>query len=136
MKTFKKDDRVVLVARSNLEEWNEYEDDTTRGVVTSVDAEGKISCKWDDSWHKPSTHTADELITEAEANKILAKLEKEFEVWAGPIRKKMEQAAKLLTEASELAAKQNKDLVEMHELVGPLIGAMDDIGWRTSSLSC
>jgi hypothetical protein len=136
MSKFKVGDRVVDPDRSNLEEWNEYEDDTTRGEVTAVGEDGKISCKWDDSWHKPSTHNADDLITEAEADKILAKLEKEFEKWAAPIRKKMEQAAKLLSEAGELASAQGKDLSELHEIVGPLIGAMDDVGWRTSSLSC
>lgn len=129
-------DRVVLVARSNLKEWNEYEDDTTRGVVTAISEDGKVSCKWDDSWVPPGNYNADELITEAKADKILATLEKEFEKWAGPIRKKIELAAKYLAEAGELANKQNKDLSQMHEIVGPLIGAMDDLGWRTSSLSC
>lgn len=129
-------DRVVLVERSNLEEWNEYEDETTRGVVTAISEDGKVSCTWDDTWNKPSVHSADELITEAKADKILAKLEQEFEKWAGPIRKKMEQAAKCLNDARELAEKQGKDLSEMHEIVGPLISAMDDCGWRTSSLSC
>ncbi len=102
MTKFKVDDRVVLVARSNLEEWNEYEDDTTRGTVTSISDDGKISCKWDDSWVVPGTYNADELITEAEADKILAKLEKEFEKWAGPIRKKMEQAARCLIFSPEV----------------------------------
>ena len=136
MNKFKVGDRVMDPDRSNLEEWNEYEDDTTRGVVESIDPEGKVHVKWDDSWHKPSTHNADDLISEAEGDKILAKLEKDFEKWAGPIRKKIELAAKYLSEAGELANKQNKDLSEMHEIVGPLIGAMDDLGWRTSSLSC
>lgn len=129
-------DRVVLVARSNLKEWNEYEDDTTRGTVTAVSENGTVSCTWDDSWVVPGTYNADELITEDKADKILAELEKEFERWAGPIRKKMEQAARCLNEARELADKQGKDLSEMHEIVGPLISAMDDCGWRTSSLSC
>lgn len=138
MKKFKAGDRVVWEERSSLEEWNEYEDDTTRGVVESVDSEGKLTVKWDNSWIKPnpSQHDADELITEAAADKILSKLEKEFEAWAGPIRKKIEQAAKCLAEAGELATAQDRDLSEMSELVGPLINAMDTIGWRTSSLSC
>jgi len=138
MKKFKVADRVVWVYRSSLEKWNVYEDDTTRGVVESINSDGKFTVKWDKSWvtPNPSQHNADELITEAAADKIRSKLEKEFEVWAGPIRKKIEQAAKCLAEAGELAAKQNKDLTEMYELTGALIGAMDDVGWRTSSLSC
>lgn len=138
MKTFEVGQRVVLVAASNLKEWNEYEDDTTRGVVKSVNKEGLITVKWDNSWRtpNPSEHTANRLISEAEANEIRSKLEAEYEVWAGPIREKMKLAAKCLAEADELATKQKKDLAEMHELTGPLIKAMDDIGWRTSSLSC
>ena len=94
MSKFKVGDRVIDPDRSNLEEWNEYEDETTRGVVELVDSEGKVHVKWDDSWHKPSTHNADDLISEAEGDKILAKLEKDFEKWAAPIRKKIELAAK------------------------------------------
>jgi hypothetical protein len=78
----------------------------------------------------------DELITEVEADKILSKLEREYEVWAGPIRKKDGKAAKLLQEVGELADEQNRELIEMHDVVGPLIHAMDELGWRTSSLSC
>jgi DNA repair exonuclease SbcCD nuclease subunit len=138
MKKFKVADRVVWVYRSSLEKWNVYEDDTTRGVVESINSDGKFTVKWDKSWvtPNPSQHNADELITEAAADKIRSKLVKEFEAWAGPIRNKIEQAAKCLAEAGELAAKQNKDLTEMYELTGALIGAMDDVGWRTSSLSC
>jgi hypothetical protein len=138
MKKFEVGQRVVWVSRSSLKEWNEYEDDTTRGAVKSIDEDGKLSVKWDDSWvtPNPGKHDASELISEVEANKILSKLEKEFEAWAGPIREKMEETAKCLKEAGKLAAKQKKDLAEMHELTSPLISAMDDIGWRTSSLSC
>lgn len=138
-KTFEVGARVVWVDRSNLDTHNEYEDDDcTRGVVKSIDKDGKLTCKWDGSWTtpNPSKHDASELMAEEEANKILSKLEKEYEAWAGPIRKKIEAAAKLLSEAGELAAEQERDLSEMHEVVGPLISAMDDIGWRTSSLSC
>jgi hypothetical protein len=139
MKTFEKGARVVLVAESNLTTHNEYEDDDcTRGVVKSVDKDGKLTVKWDSSWRttNPSKHDASELMAEEEANKILDKLEAEYEVWAGPIREKIKEAAKLLAEADKLANKQKRDLTEMHEIVGPLIGAMDDVGWRTSSLSC
>lgn len=138
MKKFKVEDRVVWVERSNLEEWNEYEDDTTRGTVLSVNDDGTLTVKWDSSWltPNPSKHNANELITEAAADKIRVKLEKKYEAWAGPIRKKMEQAGKLLSEARELADEQDKNLSEMHELVGPLINAMDEIGWSTSSLMC
>lgn len=138
-KTFKVGDRVLLLERSDLETYNEYEDDDTcRGEVLSVSEEGKLKCKWDQVWGQPnpSEHTAEELISEKEADKILSNLEKEYEAWAGPIRKKMEEAAKLLEQAGKMADKQGRELAEMHDIVSPLISAMDDLGWRTSSLSC
>lgn len=137
-KTFEVGTRVVWLERSDLKTHNEYEDDVTRGEVKSIGEDGKYSVKWDDSWVTPNLgkHDASELINEDEADKILSKLEKEFEEWAGPIREKMEAAATLLEEAAKMASKKKRDLTEMHELTAPLINAMDDIGWRTSSLSC
>ena len=130
--------RVVLVSGSNLETHNEYEDDCTRGVVKSIDENGKVLVRWDGSYrkHNPGKHNADELITEVAADEILSKLEAEFEAWAGPIREKLEQAGALLKEADELADKHGRDLTEMWDLTSPLTSAMDEVGWRTSSLTC
>lgn len=130
--------RVVLVSGSNLETHNEYEDDCTRGVVKSIDENGKVLVRWDGSYRKPNPgkHNADELITEVAADEILSKLEAEFEAWAGPIREKLEQAGALLKEAGELADKHGRDLTEMWDLTSPLTSAMDEVGWRTSSLTC
>lgn len=136
--TFKVGDRVVLPEYSNLESYNEYEDDCTRGEVTGVNSNGKITVKWDSSWQKPnpSSHDADELMTEVEADDILSKLEAEYEAWAAPIREKMEQAALLLKEAGGLAQGQNKHITELHDIIEPLMSAMRGVGWSTSSLSC
>lgn len=138
MTTYSVGDRVVLPKRSNLETWNEYEDDVTRGEVKAIPEEGKFTVKWDSSWIKPNpgTYNANELMPEAEANEILARLESEYEAWAGPIREKMKQAGQLLKEAGELADAQKKSLTEMHDIMSPLLGAMDSLGWSTSSLSC
>ena len=42
----------------------------------------------------------------------------------------MKQAAKLLQEADELAAKQDKNLTDMHNIVSPLLEAMENLGWK------
>lgn len=138
MKIFEVGQRVVLVQDSNLETYNVEEDDTTRGVVKSITDPGKVIVKWDSSWRKPNLEevATEELITEAEAETILSKLEAEYEVWAAPIRVKIEESAKLLREAGQLASNQNQDLAELRDLVSPLISAMRSVGWRTSSLSC
>lgn len=130
--------RVVLVSGSNLDSHNEYGDDVTRGLIKSIDEEGKILIKWDNSYNNTNNRKrkASELMLEVDANAILSKLEADFEVWAGPIREKMKQAGALLKEAGKLADKQGRDLTQMWELTGPLTSAMDEVGWRTSSLSC
>lgn len=135
---FKIDDRVVLPKTSNLKTYNEYEDDCTRGKVVQITQEGKFVVKWDSSWHKPnpSSHLANELMLESEADEILSKLEAEYESYATPIREKMKQAAQLLKEAGEIANKGDRDLTTWLDVTSPLIRAMDNLGWRTSSLEC
>lgn len=137
--TFNVNDRVVLVAASNLKTHNEYDDDETeRGTVRSVLPDGMLSVKWDNSWRKPnpSNHQSEELILETEADQILSKLEAEYEAWAGPIKEKMVQAGALLREAGKLASARNREITEMNEAVRPLLNAMRSLGWSTSSLSC
>ena len=141
MSKFEVGSRVVDVTRSNLKTHDEYEDggDVTRGAVVSLVEEGlKAKVKWDSKWIEPRTSTIEvkNLISEEEANQILSKLEAEYESWAGPIREKLKAAGALLIEANDLALAKKRDLTEMHDLVGELTSAMDDIGWRTSSLSC
>lgn len=136
MKTFEVGQRVVLISGSNLDTHEEYED-MTRGLVKSIDKEGSLTVKWDPNWRKlnPSTHVARELMAEDEANKILSKLEEEYNIWAVPVKEKIKQAANLLIEADALAALQNTNIIDM-DAVNPLLSAMEDIGWSTSSLGC
>lgn len=138
MKKFEVGERVVLVKESNLETYDPECDDTTRGIVKSVDDPNMPLVRWDNSWKNPRTEKvkADGLITEVEAEAIISKLEQEYEAVAGPIREKISASAKLLTEAGQLAKKQNMNLSEVNELVSPLISAMRGIGWRTSALNC
>ena len=133
---FKQGDRVVL-DDDILQTYNEYGEEAVRGVVEET-KESKLLVKWDYSWRTPNPEevAAEDVVSEAKADKILSKLEKDYEKWAAPIRKKMEAAAKLLKEANELATAQRRELAEMHDITGSLLGAMDEVGWRTSSLSC
>ena len=140
MSKFEVGSRVVDKDHSDLEIYNEYEDGVTRGVVVALYKQepDKIRVKWDDSWKKPNPEKIEvaRLIAEEEADQILSKLEAEYESWAGPIREKLKAAGELLREADKMAQAKKRDLTEMHDLVEELTSAMDDIGWRTSSLSC
>jgi len=136
MKNYQAGDRVVLNDRS-LQQHNEYEDNSVRGVVQEVKGD-KLLVKWDYSWHRPNPQevSVEEVVSEDEANKILSKLEEEYEAWAAPIREKIAAAAELLIEAGDLAGKKKLDLAGMRQLANPLLSAMDNLGWRTSSFSC
>ena len=137
MKKFKVGQRVVL-RNSALEEYNDDGSYTQEGIVQEIHKSGKCLVKWDKGWEKGNTAGVepDDLVSEEEAEKILDTLEKEYDAWANPIKNKMKQAAKLLQEADELAAKQDKNLTDMHNIVIPLLEAMENLGWSTSSLSC
>lgn len=139
-KTFEVGQRVVWTERSDLTTHNEDEDggDVTRGVVKSISDDGIYSVKLDGGYHKPNPVklSADKLITEVEADEILSKLEAEFEAWAGPIREKLKQAGEFLKEADKVANEHGRELHQMWDIIDPLTSAMEDIGWRTSSLTC
>ena len=132
--------RVVDKKHSDLKHYNEYEDDVTRGVVVSLceDEPHKIRVKWDESYKKPNPENIliEQLIREEEADKILSVLEAEFKVWADPVAEKLKEAGKLIKEADALATKNGRELTEMYDVLGELTSAMEEIGWRTSSLSC
>jgi len=137
MSKFKVGQRVISKDSVNL--FEEYEEDQAiRGVVESLGEGDKVSIKWDRKFMSPNPEilSVKELLTEVEGDAKLSTLEADYESWAGPIREKLKAAADLILEAVSLSNKKKRDLVEMHELVSPLIHAMDTVGWRTSSLNC
>ncbi len=143
MSVFKIDDRVAFIADNMTKKGNLYFNEheaTPFGVVTSVDPDkDKVTVKWDkkhsymNQYHK--TTDSKNLMLEAECLPELSKLEAEFRVFEREIYTRLDQAGKLLLEADKLANSKGKDLAEM-EAVHPLIKAMEDIGWSTSSLHC
>lgn len=128
-----------VIRKDSVKTFEEYEDDQAiRGVIKSLDEGNQATVKWDSKWMSPNPQTlaVDRLMPEEEGDQKLSELEAEYNLWADPIKEKMVAAGKLLVEADELAAKQKRELWEMHNLTAPLIHAMDKIGWSTSSLSC
>jgi hypothetical protein len=83
------------------------------------------------------------LLTEQEADikeaKLLAKeaeLNREFNEASKQIKDKLTTASNLIIEASKLAAKNHTDLQSMYDECRPLMQALDNAGWSTSSMSC
>jgi len=136
MEIFQVGRRVVLLDKS-LKIYNEDGNYYCEGVVQEVLRSGKYLVKWDSDCREPNPERVkpEDLVSEEEARKILSTLEKEYEIWATPIKNKIKQAASLLQEAGRLANKQDTSIMNMHDAVSSLLRAMEDCGWSTSSLS-
>jgi hypothetical protein len=139
MKTFEINDKVVLLDQS-LEKYNLDEENSTRGIVVAQSPkEGKILVQWTTNYYKKGKiEEVDSisLCSEVEAEEKLTKLEAEFNVWSDQAKEKVAAAAQLLREAGEITQSHGHALVEVYDLTGPLIRAMDDCGWNTSSFNC
>jgi hypothetical protein len=75
----------------------------------------------------------------AENERILheaERLEREFAEVEEQVTSKLNEAAKLVSEAAVLATKKGLDLQEMYDAVNSLERAMENAGWRTSSWRC
>jgi hypothetical protein len=67
-----------------------------------------------------------------------ARLEAEFQVVKHKIAAKLKEAGTVFQEAIDLAAQHNKSITgyDFDSDLGPLYSAMENAGWRTSSLMC
>lgn len=77
---------------------------------------------------------ANRLMGEEEATQLCESLEEEFDKVEEAVSKKLAKAAALVREANALAEGSGLDLYEMND--GGLLDAMENAGWRTSSMSC
>jgi hypothetical protein len=113
-----------------------------KGEVESHKSHGQVVIvEWDSGSLQKVTLRS--LITEAEGvaqdTRIREQQERMEAEWAETetsVTDKLNAAAVLIHEANALASKAGKELYEMYESTGRLMGALDDAGWRTSSLSC
>lgn len=83
------------------------------------------------------------LLTEPEADVKTSQmaeeafsLEQEWQQKASTIGDKMKIAAKLIKEADQLAHKSGHELMYLYDEVHPLMKALSDAGWSTSSMIC
>jgi hypothetical protein len=120
-----------------------FEDDVDRGTVdrgTVVgeelrDGKSRVLVSWK-GYNDPVAVESSELILEAKANKQIAVLEKEFNKLTKGIEVKMKAASKAILEAHKVANKLGLDDMSYLTAVSPLMDAMEEVGWQTSSLSC
>jgi hypothetical protein len=126
-------DRVVMA--SDVKSYNHYEPGIYPGVVMEKEAgPDKVYVKWDSSWQTNGPVSVTKLLFEADAQVKFKELEVEFNAWAAPIKEQVKIAADALVKINTMVGDQ--PLNEMHDLLGPLFNAMDNLGWRTSSMLC
>lgn len=116
--------------------YDEYGDMTLVGVIRSKEAsEGHVWVKWIEGDYVEEEEEVNlELLTlESEKSQI----EKDFKAMSKLIKENMKQAAKLINESNKLAKKAHAgSLADMYDAVAPLVHAMDNSGWRSSSWGC
>jgi hypothetical protein len=119
----------------------EEDDPPAYGVVTAV-TDDNVIIKWDatryDAAHEGNLDLEDQksLYPEEELKKKWSKLEEDFTKLEVQVVDKVKAAGKLLREANKIAKKTGHSLEEMYDAISPLMDAMDDCGWNTSSFGC
>ena len=129
------------------------------GEVVEALPDGKIKVKWNADYnnnpiykkgsrsiwrnnsdierYEPALLSVEEvsyLVSPEEVDGKLSELEKEYKKLEEIIISKLQLAAALINDASGLAG--DIDLSSMYNATRPLLNALDEAGWHTSSLNC
>ena len=141
MSTFKVGDRVGLVVE-------EMGDEDKYGVIVEViqpaaektrnnrhfiqSASYKV--RYDDGEER--TEYEGYMVPEDEARVENTRLKQEWQTIDAQAKPLLDNAASLISQAAKITKQNGHDLSEMFELTRGLLRAIDEAGWRTSSLSC
>ena len=113
------------------------------GVIRSKEASpGHVWVKWIDGDGLDSIDAGEDNEMEVDL-KILtlasekSDIEKDFKDVSKAIKEKMKEAGKLVLEANAMAKQAHLgSLANLYDAARPLVNAMDDSGWRSSSWGC
>lgn len=113
-----------------------YDDYTLIGVIRSKEASaGRVWVKWIEGPRVDDGEDDEEVelkVLSLESER--SQLDQEFKETVKLVKEKMQEAAKLVNEAGKLV--KPRRLERMSEAVNPLVDAMDNNGWRSSSWGC
>ncbi len=130
------DDNAVIAYQYNDGDYGEL-----IGVIRSKEASpGHVWVKWIDGDGLDSVDADEDM--EVDLNLLVLEteksgIEKEFKNVSKAIKEKMKEAGKLVKEANLLSKKANLGSVaHLYDAVRPLVNAMDESGWRSSSWGC
>ena len=106
------------------------------GVIRSQEASpGKVFVSWIEGERTGEEEEVDTKVLALASDQ--AALDAEFKVVEKQIKEKLTEAGKLVKEAHKMAQKAGAHSLEsMYDAVRPLVHAMDDSGWRSSSWGC
>lgn len=114
--------------------WDKNDKKRTGVVIgNTLSASNLVAIEWEDG-----------SLTKVDVSLLLTEKDMALELEFEAINNKLAEAARLLSEAAESAAKHGKDLNDYDydtddryfPAIDDLMGAIDDCGWRSSSLSC
>jgi hypothetical protein len=115
--------------------YDEYGDTTLVGVIRTKEASpGHVWVKWIEGDFSDDEEEVDLKMLTLESER--SQIEEEFGKVSKEIKEKMKEAAKLVNEAGKLAKKAHSELESMYDATRPLVDAMDNNGWRSSSWGC
>jgi len=115
--------------------YNEYDENNLVGVIRSKEATpGHVWVKWIEGDFDQEEEEVDLKILMLESDR--AQIEKDFKQVSKEIKDKMKEAAKIVNEAGKLARSVHSTLQEMYDATNPLVDAMDNNGWHSSSWNC
>lgn len=117
---------------------DEYDDYTLHGTVLDRKSaqRGFVVVKWDENdFDREEEEEVDPelLVLESEKDQLTT----EFKVAQKAIEEKMKEAAALVKEAGQMATDAHaRSLQSLYKACRPLVNAMDNNGWRSSSWGC
>lgn len=115
--------------------YDEYGDSDLVGVIRTKEASaGHVWVKWIEGDLQGDEEEVDLKLLVLESDR--ATIEQDFKKVSKEVKEKMKEAAKLVNEAGKLAKTVHTDLQSMYDAVSPLVDAMDNNGWRSSSWGC
>lgn len=117
---------------------NDWNETTLVGVVMDKPAKaGKVWIEWQECDHRGGDDEEEVDINILTLFSDLPEIEKEYKEAVKVIKKNMTEAAALINKSNKLAiAAHAKSLEDMYGATQPLVDAMDNAGWRSSSWGC
>jgi hypothetical protein len=106
-----------------------------RGTITKIIGD-EAEVQWDEASFlndKEKPVKLESLLLESEFDHKFQALEDEFNVLSKQVEAKMEQAAKIIEEAAQLAADHNMDFGDLDDACYAVDIAMTTNGWNSSS---